>query len=64
MLPVLSPQQSSSWDRQAVAAGIELATLMECAGRAVAAVAADRFAAALRKKILVAAGPGHNGSDG
>ena len=64
MLPVLSPQQSSSWDRQAVAAGIELATLMECAGRAVAAVAADRFAAALREGVLVAAGPGHNGGDG
>ncbi|HEX6105483.1 MAG TPA: NAD(P)H-hydrate dehydratase [Gemmatimonadales bacterium] len=64
MLPVLSPQQSSSWDRQAVAVGIELATLMECAGRAVAAVAADRFAAALREGVLVAAGPGHNGGDG
>ncbi len=64
MLPVLSPHQSSTWDQQAVAAGIELATLMECAGRAVAAVAADRFPAALRAGVLVAAGPGHNGGDG
>ena len=45
MLPVLTPDQSSAWDRKAVAAGIELATLMECAGRA--AVAA--LAAALRR---------------
>ncbi|HUF35118.1 MAG TPA: NAD(P)H-hydrate dehydratase, partial [Gemmatimonadales bacterium] len=64
MLPVLTPHQSAAWDRQAVAAGIELATLMECAGRAVAAVAADRFPAALRDGVLVAAGPGHNGGDG
>lgn len=64
MLPVLSPQQSAEWDRKAVAAGIDLATLMECAGRAVAAVAADRYPAALREGVLVLAGPGHNGGDG
>jgi hydroxyethylthiazole kinase-like uncharacterized protein yjeF len=64
MLPVLSPQQSSDWDQLAVAAGIDLATLMECAGRAVAAVAAARFPSALREGVLVAAGPGHNGGDG
>ena len=64
MLPVLSPQQSSDWDRKAVACGIELATLMECAGRAVAAVAAARFPSELREGVLVAAGPGHNGGDG
>jgi NAD(P)H-hydrate epimerase len=64
MLPVLSPDQSASWDRKAVAAGIELATLMECAGRAVASVAADRYPAALREGVLVAVGPGHNGGDG
>ena len=64
MLPVLSPQQSAAWDRAAVAAGIELATLMECAGRAVAVVAADRYPAAIRDGVLVAVGPGHNGGDG
>ena len=64
MLPVLSPTQSSTWDQKAVAAGIELATLMECAGRAVAAIAAGRYPAALREGVLVAAGPGHNGGDG
>jgi NAD(P)H-hydrate epimerase len=63
-LPVLSPTQSSAWDQRAVAAGIELATLMESAGRSVAAVIGDRYAAALREGVLIAAGPGHNGGDG
>jgi NAD(P)H-hydrate epimerase len=63
-LPVLSPAQSSAWDQKAVAAGIELATLMESAGRSVAAVLGDRYATALRDGVLIAAGPGHNGGDG
>ncbi len=64
MLPVLTPDQSSAWDRTAVAAGIEPATLMECAGRAVLAVFAPRFATHVAEGVLVAAGPGHNGGDG
>ena len=44
MLPILTPDQSAAWDRKAAAAGIELATLMECAGRAVLAVMAPRYA--------------------
>ena len=64
MIPVLSPQQSATWDQSAVADGIGLATLMENAGRAAAAVLADRFAGRLRDGVLVAAGPGHNGGDG
>jgi ADP-dependent NAD(P)H-hydrate dehydratase / NAD(P)H-hydrate epimerase len=64
VLPVLTPDQSAAWDRKAVAAGIELATLMECAGRSVLAALAPRFAARLAQGVLVAAGPGHNGGDG
>lgn len=64
MLPVLSPDQSAGWDRQAVAAGIALATLMETAGRAAAAVIADRFGPALSQGVIVACGPGNNGGDG
>lgn len=64
MLPVLTPQQSSAWDRKAAAAGIEPATLMECAGRAVLGVLAARFAGRMSEGVLVAAGPGHNGGDG
>ena len=64
MIPVLSPRQSASWDQKAVAAGIDLATLMESAGRAAAAVLAERYAARLQDGILVAAGPGNNGGDG
>jgi NAD(P)H-hydrate repair Nnr-like enzyme with NAD(P)H-hydrate epimerase domain len=43
-IPVVSPEQSAAWDQLAVAAGIELATLMESAGRAVAAVLTERYA--------------------
>lgn len=64
MIPVLSPQQSASWDQKAAAAGIDLATLMESAGRAAAAVLAERYAALLRNGVLIAAGPGNNGGDG
>jgi hydroxyethylthiazole kinase-like uncharacterized protein yjeF len=63
-IPVLSPEQSNAWDQLAVSAGIDLATLMETAGRAVTAVLADRYAPLLRTGVLVAAGPGNNGGDG
>ena len=64
MIPVLTPDQSNSWDRLAVDAGVELATLMENAGRAAAVVVAGRYAHLLRGGVLVAAGPGNNGGDG
>lgn len=63
-IPVLTPQQSNNWDRLAVSAGVELATLMENAGRAAAVVLASRFGHLLRSGVLVAAGPGNNGGDG
>ncbi|MFI5235190.1 MAG: NAD(P)H-hydrate dehydratase [Gemmatimonadales bacterium] len=63
-VPVLSPAQSAAWDARAEAAGISGATLMECAGRAAAAVTLDRFSDAARLGVLVAAGPGNNGGDG
>ncbi len=43
MIPVLTPEQSNNWDRLAVSAGVELATLMESAGRAAAVVMANRY---------------------
>jgi hydroxyethylthiazole kinase-like uncharacterized protein yjeF len=63
-IPVLTPEQANSWDQIAASAGIELATLMESAGRAAAVVVADRYAHLLRTGVLVAAGPGNNGGDG
>jgi NAD(P)H-hydrate epimerase len=63
-LPVLSPDQSSDWDRKAEQAGVALATLMDAAGRAACHVAATRFPERLRAGVLVAAGPGNNGGDG
>ena len=44
MIPVLTPEQSNTWDQRAAAAGVELATLMESAGRAAAVVLAHRYA--------------------
>ena len=43
MLPILTPEQSAAWDSAAADAGIELATLMETAGRAVAGVSGGRY---------------------
>lgn len=64
LLPVLSPDQSSEWDRRAEQAGTLLATLMDAAGRAACHVAATRFPERLGAGVLVAAGPGNNGGDG
>jgi hydroxyethylthiazole kinase-like uncharacterized protein yjeF len=64
MIPVLSPQQSAAWDQRAVDAGIDVARLMETAGRAVTAVVADRYAYRLHAGVLIAVGPGNNGGDG
>lgn len=63
-LPVLSPEQAAEWDARAVAGGIALATLMDNAGRAGAAVLAARWPDAARRGTLVVAGPGNNGGDG
>lgn len=63
-IPILSPEQSAAWDRLAEAEGIPLSVLMEGAGRAAAAVLADRFPFRLAMGVLVAAGPGNNGGDG
>lgn len=64
MIPVLTSHQAAAWDRLAESAGISLAGLMECAGRATASVLAARFPDRLRHGVLVAAGPGNNGGDG
>ncbi len=64
LLPVLSPEQASEWDRRAEAAGIALVTLMDAAGRAAANVIAARFPDRLAGGVLVTAGPGNNGGDG
>ena len=64
MIPVLTPEQANHWDSRAVSAGVELSTLMESAGRAVAAVIGTRYAPLLRTGVLVAVGPGNNGGDG
>ena len=63
-IPVLSPEQSEEWDRQAVAARVSRATLRSGAGQAVASIVAMRHSGAALRGVLVAAGTGNNGGDG
>lgn len=63
-IPVLSPDHSEAWDRQAEAVGISRAMLMGAAGQAVAGVIAARQPLAALRGVLVAAGTGNNGGDG
>jgi hydroxyethylthiazole kinase-like uncharacterized protein yjeF len=63
-IPVVTPAQAAAWDQCAQGAGIPLRSLMESAGRGVAALAAARFPEQLRQGVLVAAGSGNNGGDG
>lgn len=64
VIPVVSPAQCAAWDKAAASGGIPLATLMESAGRAAAAVITQRFPDRLTDGVLIAAGPGNNGGDG
>ena len=64
LIPVLTPAQAATWDERARSSGIAVETLMDAAGRACAAVLADRHGPALRGGALVAAGTGNNGGDG
>ena len=63
-IPVLSPAESAAWDQDAERAGILPVTLMECAGRAAAAVVVARYRGNLSSGVIVAAGTGNNGGDG
>jgi hydroxyethylthiazole kinase-like uncharacterized protein yjeF len=63
MIPVLSPTESAARDRAAIAGGIPSRALMRSAGMGAAAVIARRHADALRRGVLVFAGPGNNGGD-
>lgn len=63
-VPVLSAADAAGLDQRAEAAGVALATLMDAAGRAAAALLADRHARDLARGVLIAAGTGNNGGDG
>ena len=62
MFELLTAEQMGRADRLAMAAGVPGATLMENAGRAVAAEVARRFPDL--ETVVVLCGPGNNGGDG
>lgn len=63
-IPILTPEQSNTWDELAKSSGIAVSTLMDAAGRAATAVLAMRYPETLRRGVIVAAGLGNNGGDG
>ena len=62
MIELLSTAEMGEADRRTIAGGVPGTTLMENAGRAVAALVATRHPPGSR--IAVVAGPGNNGGDG
>jgi NAD(P)H-hydrate epimerase len=64
MIPVLTPSESAELDRRSRERGVTVDQLMENAGRAVAAVAADVAGGTYGRRVLVACGKGNNGGDG
>lgn len=64
VLPVLGAEDAAAWDGRAGQAGIQLATLMDAAGRGAAHVIAARHASQVAGGVIVAAGTGNNGGDG
>lgn len=63
-MKIVTTDQVREIERQAVKAGVSLETLMENAGRAVAAEVKQVLPGAIGKKALVLVGPGNNGGDG
>ena len=63
-MKILTTDQVREIEGQAVKAGVSLETLMENAGRAVAAEVKQVLSGAIGKRVLVLVGPGNNGGDG
>jgi ADP-dependent NAD(P)H-hydrate dehydratase / NAD(P)H-hydrate epimerase len=64
MRPILTPAQAGALDRESQARGISVDTLMENAGRSVAAVAEGLAGGTYGMRAVVVAGKGNNGGDG
>jgi len=64
VIPVLSPSEASSLDREAQARGISADALMEAAGREVADAAVRLAGGSYGRRAVVVCGKGNNGGDG
>jgi NAD(P)H-hydrate epimerase len=64
MLPVLTPAESAALDRESVARGVTMDSLMENAGRAVARSTAALMGRTYGRRAVVVCGKGNNGGDG
>lgn len=60
----VTPEEMSAAEKEAVANGTSVATLMENAGRAVASVVDERYGSKGSRRLLVVCGTGNNGGDG
>jgi NAD(P)H-hydrate epimerase len=64
MIPILTPAEASALDRAAQERGIAVETLMENAGRELAAATIDLLGGAYGRRAVVVCGKGNNGGDG
>jgi len=64
MKPVLTPEESTTLDRETQAGGVAAEVLMERAGRAVARAARELAGGAYGRRAVVVCGKGNNGGDG
>src|SRR5439155_11744718 len=64
MLPVLTPAEMAACDAAAIAGGVSEATLVDRAGRAVAAGARRLLGGAYGRRVVIVCGKGNNGADG
>jgi hydroxyethylthiazole kinase-like uncharacterized protein yjeF len=60
----VTPDEMRRAEEKAIAAGVDVETLMENAGKAVASVIEDRYGSAKSRRVMVLSGTGNNGGDG
>ncbi len=64
MLPILTPAEAAALDRACAEGGVDVTTLMEAAGEAVARAAMVAAGGAYGRRAVIVCGKGNNGGDG